>query len=141
MKITDWITVVLSAISIIISIFTWIKTNKKTNAQIEIEIKKMIDEKKQAFINNITDEKVIANYLIEEELNAYDKACALYNDNKVDKERFKKDYYNEIANIFENENFVTVGKLNEKSCKYNNLIDIYDKGKIQEEGRICLMKF
>lgn len=131
MKITDWITVVLSAISIIISIFTWIKTNKKTNAQIEIEIKKMIDEKKQAFINNITDEKVIANYLIEEELNAYDKACALYNDNKVDKERFKKDYYNEIANIFENENFVTVGKLNEKSCKYNNLIDIYDKWKIQ----------
>lgn len=131
MKITDWITVVLSAISIIISIFTWIKTNKKTNAQIEIEIKKMIDEKKQAFINNITDEKIIANYLIEEELNAYDKACALYKDNKVDKERFKKDYYNEIANIFENENFVTVGKLNEKSCKYNNLIDIYDKWKIQ----------
>lgn len=131
MKITDLITVVLSAISIIISIFTWIKTNKKTNAQIEIEIKKMIDEKKQAFINNITDEKIIANYLIEEELNAYDKACALYKDNKVDKERFKKDYCNEIANIFENENFVTVGKLNEKSCKYNNLIDTYEKWKIQ----------
>lgn len=131
MEITDWIAVGLSAISVIISIITWIKTNKKTNAQIEIEIKKMIDEKKQAFINKVTDEKKITNYLIEEELNAYDKACALYKDNKVDKERFKKDYYNEITNIFENENFVSVGKLNEKSCKYNNLIDIYEKWKIK----------
>ena len=131
MKITDWIAVVLSTISVIVSIITWIKTDKKTNAQIEIEIKKMIDEKKQAFINKVLGEKMITNYLIEEELNAYDKACALYRDNKVDKERFKKDYYNEITNIFENENFVSVGKLNEKSCKYNNLIDIYEEWKIQ----------
>lgn len=131
MKITDWIAVGLSAISIIISIITLIKTNKKTNAQIEIEIKKMIDEKKQAFINDRVDKETITNYLIEEELNAYDKACALYKDNKVDKERFKKDYYNEITNIFENENFVSVGKLNEKNCKYNNLIDIYEQWKIQ----------
>ena len=131
MEITDWIAVGLSAISVIISIITWIKTDKKNNAQIEIEIKKMIDEKKQAFINKLPDEKMITNYLIEEELNAYDKACALYKDNKVDKERFKKDYYNEITNIFENENFVSVGKLNEKSCKYNNLIDVYEEWKIQ----------
>ena len=44
MKITDWIAVVLSITSVIVSIITWIKTDKKTNAQIEIEIKKMIDE-------------------------------------------------------------------------------------------------
>ncbi len=131
MKITDWIAVVLSITSVIVSIITWIKTDKKTNAQIEIEIKKMIDEKKQAFINKVLGEKMITNYLIEEELNAYDKACALYKDNKVDKERFKKDYYNEITNIFENKNFVSVGKLNEKSCKYNNLVDIYEEWKIQ----------
>ncbi len=128
---TEWIAIIISIVSFLFSIYTLYITNKKTNAQVEIEIKKMIDEKKQAFMNEMSDSSAKINYFIEEELNAYDKACSLYKDKKVDKKRFKKDYFYEICNIFEDNNFKEIGKLDEKNCKYNNLIDIYNEWKVK----------
>ncbi len=133
---TDWIAISISILSFILSLFTLYITNQKNNAQVELEIKKMIDEKKQKINKQTKDLKI--NNLIEEELNAYDKACALYLDRKVDKKRFKKDYYYEICEIFENKNMQNVGKLNDKNCKYNNIVEVYNEWK--EEVRLCLMK-
>lgn len=45
--------------------------------------------------------KSIYDMLTEEVLNAYDEACAKYNDGKVDKERFKKMYLHEIRQLVE----------------------------------------
>ena len=128
---TEWIAIIISIVSFLFSIYTLYITNKKTNAQVEIKIKKMIDEKKQAFMNEMSDSSAKINYFIEEELNAYDKACSLYKDKKVDKKRFKKDYFYEICNIFEDNNFKEIGKLDEKNYKYNNLIDIYNEWKVK----------
>lgn len=41
--------------------------------------------------------------LQEDNLNAYETACSLYLDGKIDKERFKKQYSNEIRNLIEHE--------------------------------------
>jgi hypothetical protein len=41
---------------------------------------------------------------VEDNLNAYEKACGLYWDAKIDKERFRKDYSNELRQLVENKN-------------------------------------
>lgn len=128
---TDWIAIIVSILSFAFSVFTLYKTNQKTNAQVELEVKRMIDEKKQAFIEEIDEKEKKINYFIEEELNAYDKACALYRDKKVDKKRFKQDYYYEICGIFENNNMTEIGKLNNENCKYNNIKCVYNEWKIK----------
>lgn len=61
---TEWIAVIISIVSFLFSIYTLYITNKKTNAQVEIEIKKMIDEKKQAFMNEMSDSSAKINYFI-----------------------------------------------------------------------------
>jgi len=49
----------------------------------------------------------------EEYLNAYEEACQKYLDNKVDRKRFKKAYFDEIRNIVEDEHYAErFGKLN-----------------------------
>ena len=127
----EWIAVSVSILSFLLSLLTLYITNQKTNAQVELEIKKMIDEKKQKVNDQEPDFSSKIDNLIEEELNAYDKACALYLDKKVDKKRFKKDYYYEICKIFEDKNMQDVGKLNDKNCRYNNIIEVYNKWKIK----------
>ena len=124
------IAIILSVISIIISIITCYVSNKKSNAQVELEVKKMIDETKNRFIENYNGDKKI-DYLIEEELNAYDKACSLYIDKKVDKTRFKKDYYYEINNLFDDKNFNEMGKLNKENCRYNCIKEVYNEWKVK----------
>jgi Skp family chaperone for outer membrane proteins len=42
---------------------------------------------------------------VENLLNAYEEACAKYVDKKIDKERFKKNYFRSIRNVVENEKF------------------------------------
>lgn len=46
---------------------------------------------------------------VEDNLNAYEDACGKYRDNKIDKERFKKTYVNEIRNICEDKTGPTSG--------------------------------
>lgn len=42
---------------------------------------------------------------VENLLNAYEEACAKYIDKKVDKERFKKNYFKSIQKVVENKEF------------------------------------
>ena len=65
----------------------------------------------------------IYNSYIELELCAYDEACSLYIDNKLDKERFKKNYQVEIRNLFEKDGIKE--KLDSVNSKYYCLLKVY----------------
>ena len=61
-------------------------------------------------------------------LNAYDKACAAYRDNKVDKSRFKKDYHDEINNLVAGVNADSFrALLQPKGVKYRAIWAVYDE--------------
>lgn len=102
------VAVVISVISIIMSIISlrkaW-KADKIAQGQIEISIHQLINQTKKDVmdISVIISEKLSANKeeieealkqalktAQEQNLNAYEEACAKYLDGKVDKERFKK---------------------------------------------------
>ena len=60
---------------------------------------------------------------IENNLNAYEEACAKYLDNKVDKVRFKKTYISEIRQVVEN---VELKKyFDAVSSKYKAILKVY----------------
>ena len=74
----------------------------------EIAVRNMIASARAQFYNiscNLPADKEQARRLLESAqedwLNAYDEACAKYIDGKIDKERFKKLYFEEIKNCVE----------------------------------------
>ena len=123
----EWIAVVISAIALGFSVFSWYKTTRVSKGQLEIEVRKMISERKNDFLKycNENDKKAIIDSLIEEEINAYDQACLFYKERKIDKKSFKKTYKTEILNLIEDRNYKEVGKFNDIDCKYENLINVY----------------
>ena len=77
-------------------------------AQVEMQIRELIlsarsrYEDKAVQFKNDTDNKfskAMIESALEGVLNAYDEACAKYLDEKVDKERFKKLYHDEIRQL------------------------------------------
>lgn len=92
-----------------------LEANKISQGEIELNIYQMINQTKKD-VRDITltiakksDDKDILsqafNSAIESNLNAYEEACAKYLDNKVDKERFKRNYSVEIRQLVENTNY------------------------------------
>lgn len=91
--------------------------NQLVKGQTEINIQNMIAASKKNVLdycnyrseNPTKDAKIKKDRqdhlwgLQEENLNAYETACSLYLDEKIDKERFKKQYHKEIQNLIENE--------------------------------------
>lgn len=63
--------------------------------------------------------------LQEENLNAYETACSLYLDSKIDKERFKKQYSNEIKILVENEEISKKFFSNGLKIKFGAIDKIY----------------
>ncbi len=123
----EWIAIIISAIALGFSVFSWYKTTKVDKGQLEIEVRKMISERKNDFLKycNENNKKEIIDSLIEEEINAYDQACLFYRERKIDKKSFEKTYKTEILNLVEDKNYKEVGKFNEIDCKYENLINVY----------------
>ena len=119
MSLYEIVAVVISVISIIMSIISLIKAwkaDKIAQGQIEISIHQLINQTKKDVmdISVIVSEKLSANKeeieealkqalktAQEQNLNAYEEACAKYLDGKVDKERFKKNYSVEIRQLVE----------------------------------------
>ena len=66
---------------------------------------------------------------IEDNLNAYEEACARYIDNKVDRDRFRKMFFSEIANLVrkkEAEDHITFGLLHpEGQSLFQNIWRVY----------------
>jgi len=69
---------------------------------------------------------------VEDMLNAYENACGVYIDKKVDQKRFKEDYRQEVFNIVdvsENDDDITYKLIHSNQTKFNNIIKVYNKWK------------
>jgi len=123
MSIYEILTVIASGIAILISIIALRKSNLSSTAYIELYINERITDTKEkvaelflekeklptitgsantAYPDIVKAYEKVINSAIENNLNAYEGACTIYLDDKIDKERFKKTYRTEIKRLVEN---------------------------------------
>ncbi|WP_020474256.1 hypothetical protein [Zavarzinella formosa] len=127
MEVKDWITLAAAVISLFaagVSVTALILNRRVSIGQAETALRTSIRSTRQ-FVNNLSiqladivdgrreDELKAADKrrieavrmafmeAIEENLNAYEDACAKYVDGKIDRTRFKKNYFTEIRNLCE----------------------------------------
>ena len=112
------------------------ESNMLTKGQVELQIREMISSAKYRyteigckFLEDTKKAKDYANHFIEaayeDVLNAYDEACTKYLDDKIDKERFKKTYYNEIKNLVECED--TKASYVPPQTRYKATLKVYNE--------------
>lgn len=116
------------------------KALKIQEGQIELEManqlstaKKYVDSWDSILYNNLTDEETKEAlltqkraFVIEEALNCYEVLCQKYLDDKADKDRFKKAYKNEIANLFSS-NSIYKERLDGQSSPYKAIKKVYEE--------------
>lgn len=136
------IAVIFSLIGIVLSIISLIRANsahKIAQGQIELNIHQLINQTKKDVMDVsliiaekcYDDEEVkktlqqALNTANEQNLNAYEEACAKYLDNKVDKERFKKNYYIEIRQLVENN--INKDKFDAITSTYKAILEVYQE--------------
>lgn len=130
----ETVTLIVSIIALIVSFIAIYQThcqNKNNQGQIELMIEESISRSK----DRISDLKLMdrkddtykqtLKVAIEEYINAYEKACSLYLDSKVDKERFKKQYHKCVKDIVEEKNFSE--KFDKVSSPYKALLKVYEE--------------
>ncbi len=133
--------IVIAALGLLISIISILRANnahKIAQGQIELSIHQLINQTKKDVMeislkiadkcsDNSDQMKTVLtqalNSAVEQNLNAYDEACAKYLDNKVDKERFKKNYHVEIRQLVENENYRD--KFDSNTSPYKGILKVY----------------
>lgn len=115
------------------------KNNEKiAQGQIELYINQLISQTKKdvmdislkvadTYAENDETKKTLLtkalNSAIEINLNAYDEACAKYIDNKVDKERFKKNYMTSIRQEVENK--INYKRFDATTSPYKAILKVY----------------
>lgn len=145
----DILAVICSIISIIIAVLAF-QANQKTsiqvttllseraslhNAEVELQIRLMITAARERLENisleisskdcdNSKYSKIFESAL-ENVSNAYDEACTKYLDDKTDKERFKKTYFNELKNWVEGE--TTQEKYKGPQTKFKATVMVYEE--------------
>ena len=106
--------------------------NDMQMAQVEMQIRELIlsarsryEDKVVQFKNDEDIElcKSMLDSALEGVLNAYDEACAKYLDGKVDKERFKKLYHDEIRQLVDDA--TTKEKYIEPQTKFHATVKVY----------------
>jgi len=146
------ITIVVSILALLISIIDRLANdsmNKKTMAKAdeafrlaqgitEIELRNSITQARQRVETFAVDlkkfklehpkeklsvYKKLFKSIIEDFLNRYDRGCMLYLDNKLDKSRFKKEYYKEIKNLVESGKYKN--KYFNKKERFSSIIIVY----------------
>ena len=135
--------IVIAAIGLIISIISIMMSfsaHKISQGQIELEIHQLINQAQKDVLDisivmveklpdNSKDAKIMIkkalNAAYERNLNAYEEACAKYLDNKVDKDRFKKNYHLDIRNLVQNEQFQD--KINPLTSPYKAILKVYNE--------------
>lgn len=117
------------------------KALKLSEGDIELTIRNLLSEARHRLNLSIKDlhtfkienpdkeigimEKLFYSAL-EDFINSYERACMLYIDGKIDKERFKREYSSEIRNLVEN------GEYKDKyfpahTSKFKAILKVYDK--------------
>ena len=134
------VAIIFSSLSILISIISFIVSNVSNNrqkkisqGQVEIQINQMISNTKKELMDIsllIADgSKDILTQAFksarELNMNAYDEACAKYLDNKVNKERFKRNYCIEIRRLVEDKNNSEF--FNPTTSPYRCILKVYNE--------------
>ncbi len=135
------VAVAFAAVGLLISVISICRANsahKIAQGQIELSIHQLLNQTKKDVMevslkiaDKCSDDSVqmsdvltqALNSAIEQNLNAYDEACAKYLDNKVDKERFKKNYHVEIRQLVENKNYKD--KFDPNTSPYKGILKVY----------------
>ena len=114
--------------------------NEMLKGQVEMQIREMISSARRHYeeisFRASTDEdkeilKAIEESALENVLNAYDEACAKYIDYKVDRERFKKLYFEEIKQVVEDPSISD--KYKEPQTKYHATNKVYTEWNNREK--------
>lgn len=137
--ITSVIAVVISIISLVLSHDAQKNgnciagaANEMLKGQVEMQIREMISSARRhyeevSFKAASGEDSDILNGIVESALenvlNAYDEACAKYIDSKVDRERFKKLYFEEIKYVVEDPS--TCDKYKEPQTKFHATNKVY----------------
>lgn len=139
MNIYEGITIIISSFALLLSllslIFTKLNSNKVEKisfGQAELSIREMITSSQNrisdillnANSSNNQYTKQLMKTAIEQLLNSYEEACTKYIDCKIDKERFKKTYFDEIKNVVENNEFQEYFKF---GSKYDAIKKVYNE--------------
>jgi hypothetical protein len=73
----------------------------------------------------VTGMEPIHQQAVETLLNNYELACIMYRTNKLDQERFRRQYGDDIKKLFENGASAYKDRLNAASSPYEALRDVY----------------
>ena len=137
METDDIITLVLglsSTLTAVATILLSFRNNKLVQGQVEMQIRERITNARTRYENltiehgkNLGDKLIQSVFLSskEEFLNAYDEACQKYLDKKVDCNRFKKSYFNEIKSLVENPSFKEC--FDSHSTQYKATVKVYNE--------------
>lgn len=135
------VAVIFSSIGLLISIISIVRANsahKIAQGQIELNIHQLLNQTKkdvmditiviaEKCLNDDQDMKGVLTQALntanERNLNAYEEACAKYLDNKVDKERFRKNYHIEIRQLVEDAN--NKDKFDATTSPYKAILKVY----------------
>ncbi len=135
MKITTIFSLMSITISGIIFFFNYKLTNKYNNlvsGQLALQIREDISSARRRYedlclqsnSNNPDIIKYAINSSIEDICNMYDLACSLYISGSLNKENFKQQYFNEIKNIVEDDNFKD--KYEPSTTEYQSTKTVYE---------------
>lgn len=137
MSIYEKITIFLSLLSLFISVISltlsrinMTRVEKIYYGQTELAIRETITSAKNRVANTIQDTTLnsyrdqLVKFAIEEFINSYEEACSKYIDEKVDKKRFKKIYFDEIKNLVESED---LKKYFQFGSKYDSIKNVYNE--------------
>ena len=112
----SWVPILVSVAALIVSIVTYMKSSKRTQGQVELQIRELIFQARRhlsemtvACCNDDGKHKEefqkILSSAYEDFLNSYDEACKKYLDKKVDQTSFKQMYADEIRQLAESYRF------------------------------------
>ena len=122
------------------------RNNQFVSGQTELQLSQTIDETKRHLMNVTfkiadlppdSDEDVksmlfhLMKSAMESNVNAYESACGLYLDDKIDKGRFKKLYYSEVKRIVESKDHADFYQP-ESLSKYQATWKVYKEWNILE---------
>lgn len=135
MEISDYITLTIGTgtmVTALGALFLSKNYNRLIQGQVEMQIRERITNARIRYEDltlrhneDLDNElvKTVFDSATEEFLNAYDEACQKYIDSKVDRERFKKSYFNEIQSIVENHIFKS--KYDFTTTRYRATVKVY----------------
>ena len=141
----ETLSIIISVFALGISLFALFKSISQAYGNIELYINERITNTKEKvselslIISPLStktkripdEEKLLENYktiyqtAIENNLNAYEEACAKYLDSKVDRKRFIKTYKTEIRQLVEDKNLKH--KFDALTSRYKAIVKVYNE--------------